>query len=261
MTTRIGIIGAAGRMGQAVIAAIARRGDCQLSVAVVRPGSTTAPQGWHGIVPCTDLGTAFDAADVVIDFSSAAITQQVVDRARATGIPLVIGTTGLHPVAQENIRQAATTIPIFQAANMSLGVAVLQHLVREAAARLGPDWDVEILDIHHGLKKDVPSGTALSLGRAADEGRRHDGGALSLDRAGPRPAGGVGYAALRGGDVVGEHQVFFLGRGEQICLSHRATDRTIFAEGALQAALWLAKRAPGLYGMGDLIANFSQASQ
>jgi len=177
--------------------------------------------------------------------------------ASAAGKPILIGTTGLDAGHQRLIDDAATKIPVLQAANTSLGVNLLAHLVRDAAARLGPEWDIEIVEMHHRHKADAPSGTALLLGRAAAEAR-----GVSLDEVsdrgrdgitGPRTAGHIGFAALRGGSVAGEHQVIFAGEGERIELGHRAESRAIFASGAVWAALWLKDKPAGRYTMADVL--------
>lgn len=227
--TKIGIMGAGGRMGKAIAAAAADRDD----VALVA-----------------------DIPDVYVDFSAPQALGAHLALALDVGTPIVIGTTGLAAEHQRMIDEAADTIPILQAANMSLGVSLLAHLVREAAARLGEDWDIEIVEMHHRHKLDAPSGTGLMLGRAAAEGR-----GVELDRVsdrgrdgmGARQAGHIGFAALRGGSVAGDHQVIFAGEGERIELGHRAESRAIFAQGALRATLWLHGKPPGRYAMRDVL--------
>lgn len=228
--TSIGLFGAGGRMGRAVSELVAARSD--LSVAEATP-------------------------DVFIDFSAPDALESNLRTAVRVSRPIVIGTTGLAEVHQSLIDEAARDLPILQAANMSLGVNLLSHLVREAAARLGPDWDVEILEMHHRHKVDAPSGTALLLGQAAAEGRGVDLSSVS-DRGrdgitGPRQNGHIGFAVLRGGSVAGDHQVVFAGDAERLELSHRAENRTIFAQGALQAALWLIGKPAGRYRMADVL--------
>jgi len=228
--TGITLFGAGGRMGRAIAAEAAEREDV-----------TIAPSG----------------GDVFIDFSAPAALEANLQTALAAERPIVIGTTGLAPEQHRMIDDVARTIPIVQAANTSLGVNLLAHLIREAAARLREEWDIEILEMHHRHKVDAPSGTALLLGQAAAEAR-----GISLDDAsdrgrdgitGARVPGHIGFAALRGGSVAGEHQVIFAGEGERIELGHRAESRAIFARGAIEAALWLTGKAPGRYGMADVL--------
>ena len=204
-----------------------------------------------------DPGFAIDAdrGDVLVDFSSPAALAQSLDRARAAGIPILIGTTGLDDFAHRRIADAARDIAVLQAANTSLGVALLADLVERAARVLGPDaWDIEIVEAHHNKKADAPSGTALALGDAARRGR----GKAPEERARngtdlKREPGAIGYAAVRGGTVAGDHDVMFLGPGERLILSHRAESRAIFAAGALAAARFLHGKPPGLYSMRNVI--------
>jgi 4-hydroxy-tetrahydrodipicolinate reductase len=205
----------------------------------------------------SDLALSDGRADVFVDFSAPDALDQNLESARAAGKPILIGTTGLSDTHQSLIDAAAAEIAVLHAANTSLGVNLLAHLVRETAARLGADWDIEIAEMHHRMKADAPSGTALLLGRAAAEGRGVDLDAAS-DRArdgitGPRKSGDIGFAALRGGTVAGEHQVIFAGEGERIELGHRAESRAVFAHGALAAALWLAGKPAGHYDMADVL--------
>ena len=230
MTIRVVLFGAGGRMGRAIA-----------EVADGHDGVTIASRD----------------ADVFVDFSAPTALEGNLAKAIAAARPILIGTTGLDADHQRLIDDASRTIAILQAANTSLGVTLLAHLVRDAAARLGPDWDIEIVEMHHRHKADAPSGTALLLGRAAAEAR---GGGLEEVRdrgrdgiTGPRAAGHIGFAALRGGSVAGEHQVIFAGDGERIELGHRAESRIIFARGAIQAALWLRDKPAGRYTMADVL--------
>ncbi len=234
--TAIGIIGAEGRMGRAIAAEAAEQGVA-LAGGVDRGGDV--------------LGLA-RAADVLIDFSVPAALGETLAAAQAMGTPVLIGTTGLGPAEHAAIDAAARTVAVLQAANTSLGVNLLAALVEQAAARLGADWDIEILEMHHRHKVDAPSGTALLLGHAAAAGRGH---ALTpvVDRMGARRPGDIGFAVLRGGSVAGDHQVILAAEGERIELGHRAESRAIFARGALRAALWLAGRGPGRYAMKDVL--------
>ncbi|NKI34818.1 4-hydroxy-tetrahydrodipicolinate reductase [Wenzhouxiangella sp. XN79A] len=197
-------------------------------------------------------------ADVLIDFSRPAALVDALALACRHRIPVVTGTTGLDDAASAALGRAAETVPVCRAANFAIGVHLLRQLVRDAAHRLGPAFDIELVETHHREKIDAPSGTALSLARAAAEGRGldpahalhsdgHAGGARDRDR--------IGVQSLRGGDVVGEHEVHFLGDGERLVLVHRATDRSLFARGALRAAAWLVGRPAGLYGLDDVLAD------
>ena len=225
---RLTLFAPAGRMGQAIAAAIA-----------ADPGFALDPD--HG--------------DVLIDFSAPAALQASLDRAVSAGVPILVGTTGLDDLAERRIAAAAQDVAVLRAANTSLGVAVLADLVERAAAVLGVGWDIEIQDVHHRLKADAPSGTALALGEAAAKGR--GGNATSepgRDGTGlQRGDGAIGYAALRGGSVVGDHDVHFLGPDERLILSHRAESRAIFARGALAGARFLIGQPAGLYAMRDVI--------
>jgi 4-hydroxy-tetrahydrodipicolinate reductase len=206
-----------------------------------------------------DSGFALDPdhGDVLVDFSAPSALQASLDRALSAGIPILIGTTGLDDFASRRIASAAEQIAVLTASNTSLGVAVLASLVEQAAAMLGPEWDIEIAETHHRMKADAPSGTALTLGQAAATGR---GTALDSERGRQgtgltRKPGAIGFAALRGGTVAGDHDVLFLGPEERLVLSHRAESRAIFARGALAAARFLVGRPAGSYTMRDVIAE------
>ncbi len=238
----IGIVGAAGRMGRAIAAELSGRDDAWVTATAERGG---------------DLSALAGGANVLIDFSSPDALPGVLAAARGKGVPVVVGTTGLASAEHAAIEEAAKEIPVLQAANMSLGVNLLAHLVREAAGRLGPDWDIEIAEMHHRHKVDAPSGTALLLGEAAAAGR---GIALAGNSergrdgiSAPRAPGAIGFASLRGGSVAGDHFVVLAGDGERIELGHRAESREIFARGAIQAALWLHGKPPGRYTMNDVL--------
>lgn len=205
----------------------------------------------------TDIEIVEGGADVFADFSSPDALEANLDAALAAGKPLVIGTTGLSEDHQRTIDAAAVRIAVLQAANMSLGVNLLAHLARQAAARLGPDWDIEIVEMHHRNKADAPSGTALLLGQAAAAGR-----GVKLETVaergrdgigGARGKGGIGFASLRGGSVAGDHQMIFAAEGERIELGHRAESRAVFARGAIEAALWLIGKPSGRYDMTDVL--------
>jgi 4-hydroxy-tetrahydrodipicolinate reductase len=196
-----------------------------------------------------------DHGDVLVDFSTPAAVQASLDRAVAAGIPVLIGTTGLDELADQRIAGAANEIAVLRAANTSLGVALLGQLVERASQVRGADWDVEIVETHHRMKADAPSGTALLLGKAAARGRGVD---LDAERGRDgiglkRMPGSIGFASLRGGTVAGDHDVMFLGPDERLILSHRAESRMIFARGALAAARFLVGKPAGLYSMRDVI--------
>ncbi len=198
-----------------------------------------------------------DRGDVLVDFSSPSAIQSSLGRAVESGMPILVGTTGLGPEADEQIAHAAKRIAVLRAANTSVGVALLTDLVERAARALGPDWDIEILEMHHRMKADAPSGTALALGEAAARGR---GMPLQAERGRDgtgleRNEGAIGFASLRGGTVAGEHDVVFAGDQERLILSHRAESRMIFARGALSAARFLMGKPAGLYSMRDVIAG------
>lgn len=242
MATRIGIIGAAGRMGRAVVEAIGGH-----------DGAAAGGRADHR----DDPHEAARASDVLIDFSTPEALAANLEAAKAAGIGIVIGTTGLAAEHEAAIADASALVPVLRAANMSLGVSLLAHLVREAAERLGPDWDIEIVEMHHRHKLDAPSGTALLLGQAAAAGRGVDLDAMSERGrdgfADARGEGAIGFASLRGGSVAGDHQVIFAGEGERIELGHRAESRAIFAAGAVKAALWLAGKPAGLYSIDNVL--------
>lgn len=196
-----------------------------------------------------------DHGDVLIDFSAPAGLQASLDRAVAAGIPILVGTTGLDDFASRRIATAAEQVAVLQAANTSLGVALLADLVERAASVLGPAWDIEIFEMHHRLKADAPSGTALALGDAAARGR---GTKLKAERGRDgtglkRQEGAIGFSSARGGTVAGEHDVIFAGPEERLVLSHRAENRSIFARGALAGARFLVGKPAGLYSMRDVI--------
>jgi 4-hydroxy-tetrahydrodipicolinate reductase len=196
-----------------------------------------------------------DSGDVLIDFSAPAALPSSLERARSAAVPLLVGTTGLDELARERVSQAARDVPIVLAANTSLGVALLCDLAERAARVLGSEWDVDIAEIHHRRKADAPSGTALALGEAVARGRNEP---LVMESARfgtglKRVPGAIGFAALRGGTVAGDHDVYFLGEEERIILSHRAESRAVFARGAVAAARFLIGRAPGLYSMADVV--------
>lgn len=239
--TAIGIIGSAGRMGQA------------LAAAVPDLGATLA----GGIDAGGDPVALARDAGVLVDFSTPAALERTLAAARMARTPILIGTTGLAPTHHALIDAAASDIAVLQTGNVSLGVTLLAKLVRDAAARLGPDWDIEIAEMHHRHKVDAPSGTALLLGEAAAAGRGITlAEARVSDRAGltgARSEGTIGFASLRGGSVAGDHLVIFANEGERIEIGHRAENRAIFARGAITAALWLADKPAGRYSMDQVL--------
>lgn len=237
----IGIFGSAGRMGR-TIAALLPSFDASLA------GGADAGD---------DPAPIARAAQVLVDFSTPSALEANLAAARESGTPILIGTTGLTGAHHDLIDATASQIAVLQTGNTSLGVTLLAGLVREAAARLGTDWDVEIVEMHHREKVDAPSGTALLLGNAVASGRgdslADDGVAGRAGLTGRRVEGTIGFASLRGGTVAGDHQVIFAGDGERIELSHRAESREIFARGAIRGALWLIDRPAGRYTMAEVL--------
>ena len=260
------VTGAGGRMGQTLIRLIAGMEGVQLHAAIERAGSPLigrdagemAGAGTLGVAVTSDPLAAFLNAEGVIDFTSPASTVEFAGLAAQARIVHVVGTTGCSAADDEKIKAAARHARIVKSGNMSLGVNLLAELVRQAARSLdAAGWDIEVLEMHHKHKVDAPSGTALLLGEAAAEGRGIDLGERSVrvrdGHTGPREEGSIGFATLRGGSVVGEHSVLFAGEGETVTFSHSAGDRTIFARGALKAALWAFGQKPGLYSMSDVL--------
>lgn len=235
---KIGILGAKGRMGRMIAEEISASNGT--IAAAVDAGD--------------DTESAFKTCDVLIDFTCPTASVRHAALAAQFQKPLVIGTTGFSDVETAEIKAAATKAPILLSANMSLGVNLLLKMVEDAARRLGTDFDIEIFEAHHKMKADAPSGTALALGRAAAIGRGVTlEKVMATDRNGKRKAGDIGFSVFRGGDVVGEHTVTFAAAGERIEFSHKATDREIFARGAIKAAQFLQKQKPGFYTMKDVL--------
>ena len=263
----VGIIGVKGHVGQALLRRLPNFPKLKLAAGLVRPKDAVVGTDLgsladlpHTGISATDNPEAFFATcDVAIDFSEGAASAKHAKMAAKLGKRMVIGTTGLTEEHRRAIAEAAHKTAILYAANTSLGVTLLAQLVRQAAAVLDSSWGIEILDLHHADKKDAPSGTALMLGRAAQEGRGDScappAPGLAGQRAARDRAGGIGYASLRGGDVISEHRVYFLSQGERLEFAHNATDRAIYADGALKAAAWIAGQPPGLYGMADVLAD------
>jgi 4-hydroxy-tetrahydrodipicolinate reductase len=262
---RLVVAGAGGRMGQTLIRLIVEEAGITLAAAVERPGADAVGRdageiagiATLGIAVTDDIAAALREADGLIDFTTPAATVELVAAAAKAGIVDVIGTTGLSDADNAAIDAAAKRIAIVQAGNMSLGVNLLARFVREAAKALDPSFDIEITEMHHRHKVDAPSGTALLFGREAAAGRGIDLDTHSVrvrdGQIGPRRVGDIGFSALRGGTTVGDHSVIFAGEGETVELTHRAFDRTIFARGAVKAALWAKGRSPGRYSMADVL--------
>ena len=262
---KIGIVGCAGRMGRMLVETVLDTPDCELaggteeakSRAIGQDLGTLSKTGQLGLLVSDDAAALFKAADVVVDFTAPAATVTHAGLAGAAGTPLVIGTTGLSAEQTKTLRKAAATVPMVHAANMSVGVNLVLGLTRQVAGLLGYDYDIEVVEMHHRHKVDAPSGTALAIGEAAAAGR-----GVALDsvaqrvrdgHTGPRGVGDIGFATLRGGDVVGEHTVVFAGEGERIEITHKAASRTIFARGAIRAAQWVVGKRPKLYSMRDVL--------
>ena len=240
--TRIGILGASGRMGRAIAGLLHASAEARLA------GTAGRGEGIGPLAAGCDVLTDFTAPDALDEHLEAAVEHRT---------PIVIGTTGLGPDHHAAIDRAARKVAVLQSANMSLGVNLLAFLVSEATARLGEEWDIEIAEMHHRHKVDAPSGTALLLGAAAAEGRGVTLEAVS-DRGrdgmtGARTPGHIGFASLRGGTVAGDHQVVFAGESERLELGHRAESRDVFAHGAIRAAIWLCDQPHGRYDMADML--------
>ena len=263
---RIALFGATGRMGLSLLRAIHDSTDFELVGALASPespalgedaGAVAGLARRFGVAVTADRAAALARAEVVLDFTLPGATLANLEAAAAAGASLLIGTTALAAEVLPAVEAAARRIAVLPAPNTSLGVNLLARLVERAAQALPAEYDIEILEAHHRYKVDAPSGTALRLGDAAAAGRGSDLKSLAVEHAsgrpGPRPSGSIGFATLRGGDVAGEHSVFFLGPGERLELTHRAHDRMTFAYGALRAAEWLRGRPAGRYSMTDVL--------
>lgn len=249
------VFGASGRMGHALLRALAERADVLAAAALVRAGSAALGESAGGGLRYAQALPADASVSVLIDFSGAAGFDAALALALQRGCAFVSGSTGLEPAQHAALDRAAASIPVLWSANFSLGVALLSKLAAAAAKAL-PGWDCEIVEAHHERKRDAPSGTALALGRdiAAARGRDFDEAARFSYADAPRRAGDIGFAVLRAADIVGEHSVLFATPGERIELVHRAVDRMIFARGAVEAARWIAGRAPGRHVLADVLA-------
>jgi 4-hydroxy-tetrahydrodipicolinate reductase len=256
---RLVIHGASGRMGQSLLRVADARVDVETVAAIVRDGSssngrsvgiqnTSEPSSLRYTSSLADAITA----DVLIDFAGAEAFDAALQLAVQRKLAFVSGSTGLSPAQFDALDRAAEKIPVIWAANFSLGVAALAHLAQKAARMLA-QWDCEIIEAHHSRKLDAPSGTALMLGREVASARGITEHTVSTDRSGARRAGEIGYAVVRGGDIVGEHDVLFIGEGERVELAHRATNRDIFARGAVTAALWIAGKEARRYEIADVL--------
>ena len=252
---KVALLGAAGRMGQAVLEAVSDHPDIEVSAALVRSGSSQLGRESHGLRYGADISAAMREADVLLDFSLPASTLAALDACLKAGKPLVTGVTGLDASAKARLTEAGKRIPVLAAPNMSYGVALLTRLVQQAASVLGEDFDVEIAETHHRHKKDAPSGTALALAEAVSGIRGVPAPTAEEARSGLRRPGSIGFAVQRGGDIVGEHSVLFAGAGERLELTHRAQSRATFAHGALRAARWIAGRPAGSYSLADTLAG------
>lgn len=265
MTVKIAILGAAGRMGRALVNAIALQADAQLVAALDRENApesgldagSLAGLPALGVFISSDIDEALARADVLIDFTRPEGTLAAIAACRKAGKPIIIGTTGFTAEQKAVIAAATQQIAVCQAANFSVGVNVLLKLVEDAARTLGDAYDVEIVEAHHRHKVDAPSGTALALGEAAAAGLGRDLKQVAVygreGHTGARETQTIGFATVRGGDVIGDHTVMYLGEGERLEISHKASSRSNFAGGAVRAALWLAARPAGGYSMRDVL--------
>jgi 4-hydroxy-tetrahydrodipicolinate reductase len=264
MSIRLVIAGCGGRMGQALVRLLPQFPAMKLTAAVgsERQAAAHLDSGLqagaaaNGVLIGADLPGALAHADVLIDFSRAEAAAENLRQAVAANVPILLGTTGLDGAAEEQLTAASQRIAVLQAANTSIGVTLLADLVRRAASALGEEFNIEVIEAHHALKRDAPSGTALMLAAAAAAGRNSTlqatRPAAARGSGGARTAAEIGIAVVRGGDVVGDHEIHFLGPGERLVLRHSATDRTLFARGALRAAAWLVGRPAGRYQMADV---------
>lgn len=262
---RVLLIGASGRMGQQIVRALPAFPALRLTGALVSARSAALGRDAGELAGGEELGVALGAelrprleeADIVLDFSQASAVERTLAECAAARVPLLIGTTGLGAELEPAVAAASRAIALLVAPNTSLGVTLLLELVRRAAQALPSSYDIEIIEAHHRGKRDAPSGTALALGEVAAQSRGErlpEQACFMRARSGPaRASGQIGFAVVRGGDVIGEHQVLFLGEGERLALAHSTSDRAVFARGALSAAQWLAQQPPGRYTMSDFL--------
>lgn len=263
----IGITGYTGRVGSLLIKEL-QSGNWK-GMLLAGGATRKMPEDDPGFFVTTDAAELFKRSDVVIDFTTTEATLHHATLAASSGTALIVGTTGISKAEEQVLETAAQKTRIVYSANMSVGVNLLMALVEQAAARLASDWDIEVFEVHHRHKVDSPSGTALALGQAAAAGRNKnpsssthsslknsvtkEGNAFVFDREGKRIEGEIGFAVSRGGDVVGEHAVTFYTEGERLELGHKASDRSLFAKGALRAAQWIDGQPHGLYSMRDVL--------
>jgi 4-hydroxy-tetrahydrodipicolinate reductase len=260
------IAGAAGRMGLANLRAVLKTGGLKVSGAIERSGSdaigkdvgTLAGLDPLGVLVTDDVEQALEGAEALLDFTTPATSVALAQQAARRGMIHVIGTTGCSAEDETSLRAAgAAGAVIVKSGNFSLGVNLLVELTKKAASVLGPDWDAEVIEMHHNRKVDAPSGTALMLGKAVADGRStsfDDKAVYAREgHTGPREKGAIGFATLRGGNVIGEHSVYLVGPNERIELSHKAQDRALFADGAVRALLWARNKPKGYYSMADVL--------
>lgn len=254
MTAKVTILGPSGRMGRSLIDTAAGRSDVRVVAAVDR-GDALAPIG--SLIPTADAGAGLDACEVYIDFTAPSATRAIAKLATERQRAAVIGTTGLTSDDEATLAELAKVAPVVVAANFSLGVNLLLGFAKQAAAVLGTEWDAEVVEIHHKMKRDAPSGTALMIAKAIAAGHGADYDAVKRHSRdgdiGPRPQGQIGVSTVRGGDVIGEHTATFFGPAERIEIGHRASSRSIFAAGALRAAAWVVGKPAGRYDMLDVL--------
>ncbi|MBL8224491.1 MAG: 4-hydroxy-tetrahydrodipicolinate reductase [Chromatiales bacterium] len=256
------VLGANGRMGQALVRLLADHPRLRLAGALTEPGHAAVGRdagelagiGANGVRVTDRLPEALANTEVVIDFTAAAATPGHVLACAERGLPVVVGTTGIGGAGEAALKAAAVRVAVVYSRNMSLGITVLTELAAQAARLLGPGFDIEVVEAHHRHKVDAPSGTALQLGEAVAAARHQSLADVRVDdRSGARPAGGIGFASIRAGAIVGDHSVLLVGEEETLELRHHAADRALFARGALRAADWVIGRPAGLYGMRDVL--------
>lgn len=263
--TNIAVAGAAGRMGRELLSAIFERDDVKLGGATEHPSSDAigtdagllAGTTKTGVELVADVSSVPGAFDTIVDFTRPENTAELLRYAADTGKSMIIGTTGLSAEGLDLMRETARRTAIVYATNYSVGVTLSLELLASAARALGDDFDIEVVEAHHHNKVDAPSGTALSMGKAVAEASGVDldtHGVFSREGiTGARKKRSIGFSTIRGGDIVGEHTVMFCGQGERLEITHKATDRMIFARGAIRAAVWVSRQKPGLYDMSDVL--------
>ena len=260
---KIGIVGCAGKMGKMLVQKVLATPSCVLVGGAEEPRSAAVGQDLGEVAGVRPLGLTilkeaeglFEQAQAVIDFTTPGALLDHAPLAARHHTALIVGTTGLEQTHRQALSEAAQQVPVVYAANMSLGVSVLISVIEQVTRALGSQFDIEILEMHHRHKRDAPSGTALAFGQTAAQARGVALEDVQCVHSGVRPENGIGFASLRGGDVVGEHTIMFCGPGEQIALTHKSSGRHVFAIGAITAALWTEKKPPGLYSMRDVLAG------